>query len=642
MASNIVLVGLASDGPANQAVTVSSLRDLYRTFGGNYTERVFLTPTASAMSLQFTPLNTVSSSWNNKKILYNPYSDNSTFYFGQVGGSGMWVDLTYTPYLGMSDIVAAGQYILENGADSVTICRVGGEKARLLTSDNWYFESINRGDKYNNVVVSSTGSGISIYGLEPNFGRRDYSGIPSRIAAQINQDARLGACPVQVREFSETMSTITATLSGGSNGTLSSAEFSEFISVDCLPTATSHVAVLAPVTENLMTVILNELDEELSQPRMFIFNNPPTLAPINFVGATTSEAALNTYFGAVSTDPFSTSIYTNNQTVTGTLGLQIASTSTPPVFFTRAATGNLSTAVYSLSGALHMSPASSGTVTFSALNNKKIRAFGFWVTEGDRSVRIQGYDGAEAYTPVVGPTTLGSGTPYFIGLGVERPMTHIDVTLDSGSYNHFAIDNLQVRLIDTAGGNMDQVFASIRMLPERSPYVCSIYGDVDVSIAGNRYRRYGVEAVAELINREGGSLTNKGLKAITYRPQLNENEVFAAKANGFCPIVRKIGSGVSIYQGVTTDPDSDYLVTAKTSEIMSVGNEYLLQFMGRPLKEGTQTFLAQELKKKLSSKVSGVAIENVLIDLVDEVLRVLVECVIDNEIMSISFAAQTR
>lgn len=636
MATNILLVGIATDGPANETLEFNSISELTRTFGGYHVERSFLSATASALTLGFTPIGAVTPSWNNKKVLYNPYVEDNTLYFGQVGGSGLWVDVAYSPYLGMSDVVAAGRFCLENGATSVKVCRISGTKAALNTEEGWVFESAFRGSRYNDVLVTASSGRIAFSGLEPNYGSRVFTGTPDRMAAQINQEARIGACPVYVKNYSETFSVVTALLSGGTDGNVTPSALGDFLDTGNIPNNTSHVAVLAPINETYMSTVLDHLDEEYVQPRLFLFNSPSTLTPLSIIGSTTAENVLNTYFGSVSKDIFSS--YTNTQTVTGTLGLSISSTATPPIFYTRAVSGNLNTATYSTSGALHMAPAASGLVTFTALNSKKIRGFGFWVTEGNRCVKLQGYDGVEAYTPIYGPTTLTSGTPYFISMGVERPMTHVEVSLESGSYSHFAIDDLQVKLVDSAGGNMDQVFASIRLLPERSPYVSSIYGDVDCVINNTTVRRYGVEVVAEYINRNDCLITNKPLKTSVYRPLLNADEVEIAKLNGFSPIVRKIGNGVSVYQGMTTDPETDFVFSSKASQIASIANDFLFQYIGRPLREGTQVQIAEALSNKLKSSTTDVMINSVLVDYIDETLRVFIEGQIFDEIMKISFS----
>jgi hypothetical protein len=273
----VLFVGLATDGPNNVAFLPKNEKDL-SLFGSNFTERYSITPTASSVNLSYTPWTNPLNSVNGiKSYLFSPILSGSALYFGSLGSSGNYsLDLNYTPYVGKSDIIfAARKYNNDNGKMPY-IARLGGTYA-TLNIGNWQFCSRYAGSKYNKINITWDGSTLTVSGLAPNFPPLTYTGI-NNLKELVYRDYTIGTSPVQIINSTSTLSSFSAYLSGGTDGSFSDQDVDNFLQQNSIPIDVTHVVLLTNISSSMVTSIGNSMSLSNSQPRMF-FGNVSYTAP---------------------------------------------------------------------------------------------------------------------------------------------------------------------------------------------------------------------------------------------------------------------------------------------------------------------------------------------------------------------------
>jgi hypothetical protein len=283
--TRLVLVGLATDGPSNVAIRPNNERDLRFMLGGGFRERIFISPTATAVDLSFDPwsmpINEVD---GQKNYLFSPYYDQNNrrrIQFGNIGGSqDATVDFTYTPYLGKSDLIFAARKHIEVTGQMPYVVRLGGKKA-VLEIDGWVFEAKYAGKKYNRLSVTFDENGILISGLEPGYPlTRHASTSPADIKEFIKRDYAAGMSPVVcVQAGSAMVANGTYYLTDGEDGEITEEALTDFLANTTLPIDVTHVVILAELHSGLIESILTYYDEIEAQPRMFFANAPAFTSP---------------------------------------------------------------------------------------------------------------------------------------------------------------------------------------------------------------------------------------------------------------------------------------------------------------------------------------------------------------------------
>ena len=280
---SIVIVGLATDGPVNQPVKISNLSDLRKLFGGNYIQRESVTPTQTLVNLDFVSQGPIYNTLGGRKdYLYNPIILSSgAVQFGAPGGaSNLTLDLTYTPFLGVSDLITAMSWIHGNNASPVYVVRAGAVAA-TASSGNWLFESIYPGTRYNNLSIVASATGLVISGLEPQYPTCTYATTDSwSIEQQIAIDVDLGMCPVVLRTRGTNLGTFSIATSGGTDGVMNASTISSFLEGSTLPVDASHVFFLTEATSGVVSAIVDHTQDN-PQPRMYYVNAPTVTLPVS-------------------------------------------------------------------------------------------------------------------------------------------------------------------------------------------------------------------------------------------------------------------------------------------------------------------------------------------------------------------------
>lgn len=281
MPSRILLVGLATDGPSNVAFLPKNEKELRELYGGGYTERFVVSPTATSVTLSYTPWTLPTNKVNDEDSqLYAPYIDDTSILFGTVGGSGnQTIDLTYLPYVGKSDLICASRKYFENTGSSPYVMRLGGQKASITTSNNWTFEAKYPGAKYNSVKVAFSGLVLTVSGLAPNYRNNTYSGTAESIKKQVDHDFSLGLCPVRIVQNVTSLSSFSTFLSGGTDGSFSSSDLADMLDAHAIPADVTHIVCLAEISSGHITELNASLQDPGIQPRFYMFNAPSYSSP---------------------------------------------------------------------------------------------------------------------------------------------------------------------------------------------------------------------------------------------------------------------------------------------------------------------------------------------------------------------------
>lgn len=275
MAANFVLVGIATDGPSNVPTKPKNERELRALFGGDYTERFYITSSATSVVMQFTPWTLPQNTFDTKKrYLFAPYMNpdsKNVIQFGEVGGSGTHtLDMNYTPYLGKEDLILAATRFASITGEMPYVVRLGGTKA-TLTIEGWDFESKYAGGKYNYLGLASNGSAMTIFGLEPNYASKTYTYTTSdAVKGSIERDFDIGTSPVICTIAGTSMiSSGLYWFGSGTNGSFSDDDLSYFLTNFTFPIKTNHVLILNEISSGMVENIYSHLIEQETQPRMF-------------------------------------------------------------------------------------------------------------------------------------------------------------------------------------------------------------------------------------------------------------------------------------------------------------------------------------------------------------------------------------
>jgi hypothetical protein len=637
--ANILIVGTATDGPVNEVQKISSLGQLLNTFGGDYTEIVTLSPTATSHVLDFTPQGKVSNSntFNKKDILYFPSLEGNTYYFGSVGGTGLNVHLTYTPYLGDSDLINAARYSLENGAGSVNVMRIGGA-ASSLSASGWVFQATMRGSKYDNITITTTASSLTVGGLLPSFPVKTYTGDFETIVTQINTDAHAGFSPVFVSDWTTTIPILNAeNLAGGDNGVVDYASLYEFLDHGGTSSDISHVVVLGNLTNNISQLLSDTMADDMNQTRLYFFQTPDLTVPYLYRGATNAE----TYFYAENTELTKQTFdaLTHGSHPTSLLTCTISPTGA--MVFDKTQTGYTALKTYSGNKAFQLYPSNTTSVlTLTAPASSKIQSIGFWVPRGSDVMRVKGYDNSTLVSSATGLTGVASGTAQFLGVQFKKPMDYVTIDcLSSGSASGVVLDDVGIALVPAAGGNLDDIFAYIKELQIRHPNIATIAGSIDISVDGEIFRTNAVNALPPTLTKSDGLLTNQSIRGEGLYPIYSGLELNLATLNGINVPRRWINKDLAVHQGVVTDSTTKFTFASKSTDITRIAATFLRQFLGKQLKQGNQQMIATELRNKVSV-VPEVTIIEVLVDYTDGLMRAYIEGSIYGEIMKISFTVK--
>jgi len=279
-----LICGTATDGATNECFLPKDERELVKYLGGNFIERRLVSPTASSLSLTYTPWTSPTNQVNGlSNYLYSALVSANSVSFGAIGlcatGATNTVDLTYTPYLGVSDLLFAARKYLQITGTMPYILRLGGVAASLSVS-GWAFSAKYPGQRYNSVVVSGNGSNlIRIYGMEPNYPAVTYTGDWDTIYNSIYRDFYFGICPIIATNSSTTMPSGIYHLTSGTDGTPASGDITSFFDMIDLPSEVSHILMLYPLDSNVINLAYANFDASLVQPRAIITPAPAYTDP---------------------------------------------------------------------------------------------------------------------------------------------------------------------------------------------------------------------------------------------------------------------------------------------------------------------------------------------------------------------------
>jgi hypothetical protein len=637
MATNVLILGTATDGPSNTCVQVNNLTTLKQTFGGEYIQNVSLTATATSAILDYTPQTTVKNSDTLLTgILYSPTVQDKTLYFGSIGGTGKLLNLHYCPYTESSDIISNATYLLENGQTNFYCGRLGGVSANC-DLDDWVFTSKYRGIKYNNISLDISTSGIIFEAFE-NYPEKTYFGDVDTVVSKINRDCDSGLLPFYISKYNIEAfpPDDTYTLSNGSDGAVDFNSINEFLDINEIPYNVTHVVVLGHIDNNIMGRISDFYNDNFNQLRQFCFQVPRLVGGVNYSGGLVAS----TTFGLQ--NPFAP-INTFEATLSGTVLSTIEGCSISPTGAIVVDNLNPTTSgyvAYSGTKSLRLFPVSSGALTFTPPANKKISSFGFWSCKGSESYRLTAFDQNNIIYETTSLTGVVAEAKYFFGCQFNKPATRIELLLiDTDDHLNTTIDDVTVGVVASAGNenNVDDIMSYLRQLQIRHPFVTLFAGTCDLSINGQTWVQNSVNAVSLILLENDGLLTNKPSKILRTTPNYAEPEIEFAYLNGINVFRRWIGNNsVAVDSSVCSDSTFSYNYNSKVCEIQKHAVQYLRKFLGNNLQQGYQSNLSNTLKGILD-QIKNITIEDVTIYLNDGVLTVFIQGLIFSQILKISF-----
>jgi len=641
MATNCLIVGTATNGPCNLVTRVDNLAKLKQIFGGDYVQTEFITATASSVVLDYPNQSSVKneSSDGRTGVLYRPTVQESTMYFGSIGGTGDVMDFTYTPYLGDADLLNASNYLLDNGAAGFYVCRIGGSYASIVR-DGWSFMSNYKGLQFNDITLTTTATSIIVDAFQ-QFPTRTYTGEVEDMVKNINSDSSLGIIPFYIAESTQTPTIFTSvSMTGGLNGVIDYNAVNEFINSSTIPPDVTHVFVLGPVDSNILDLLNSSFLEQTYQLRIWGFQAPSLDGAYPYYGANTAETAFKLQNPGVGSQSFEG--FTHNTSLSV---LQSCSVSPTGLVIDRTQSGYGNNRVHGGTKGLQLFPNNTfTTITLTPPSTGyKINSLGFWLGSGEYRLRVKAYSGNEVMFYADSLTGVASGTAHFMGLQFKKPATKVTLSGIQGAIpSRVTLDDVYIGVVTAAGSgnNLDDVLAYIRGSQIKHPMVALFGGDCFLQIGAQSYKKPTVLAAALVTLQNNGLLTNKSAKVLGVDPVFSEDELELAYLNGINLFRRWIGSGIAVDKGVCLDTTFSYSYTTRLSEISSVATIYLRKFIGFQLQRGYQQNIATELKTKLAV-IEDVTIEDVVVDYMDGVMRVFIEGLIYGEILKISFNVRT-
>ena len=288
----LLIVGLATDGPSYQVFRPKDETELVSLYGGNYTEQFTVPGTGTFVDLTYTPWarqtqNIVdgvrdylfSPVVSGATLLSNPIgavSGNPLLVFGSTGSpTGSTIQVRYTPYLGGSDLICAGRSYLATTGKTPYVCRVGGHYAYAAAS-GWLLTSKYAGARYRDLTATITPTSLTVGGMEPNYATLTYTGAtPYDIWVQVETDYSLGVSPFKILRYPGVgISVPSLPFNNGDDGVLDETVFSTFVDSLEAPLNITHVLVLTPCSSGFVNAIYDLYSDTDNQVRVFIMPAP--------------------------------------------------------------------------------------------------------------------------------------------------------------------------------------------------------------------------------------------------------------------------------------------------------------------------------------------------------------------------------
>ena len=624
MASNVLLVGLATDGPSNEVHTFGSSAELLEVYGGSFLETFSVSPTGTTVPLSYLPQSQVQPFLNGQPYSYfTPAVIGKTFAFGSMGGTGVTLGAQYTPYLGTSDLVLASRYLFENLETDVHVCRIGGASSSFDTGTGWRFSSNYRGAKFNSLSLTSTATSLAVNAFE-SFPPRTYTGTTDEIVKQVNMDSSAGLCPLFVESYTQTTPTLSATLTGGLNGVLDYGSVREFLINTTIPDEISQVVFLGEVDYASMSAISDFLEDPENQTRLFWAQAPSTDDYLLYTGAAgkTGFNTRNTYTNLQNFDAL-----VHNSTLSATLGCSFSPATA--AIYDNTQVGFTTYQTSSGTNGLRLFPASATAISISPTSTGGILSVGF--DAFGPSLVVSAY---QESTLISSYTTVATG---FVGMEFAAPVTELLLTPATGSFNTIAIDDLRIGMVPSLDQVTDNIVYSARQLPSRHPQVGLFTGAIDIRVGQQLFTTHAVLGGAYVLAKNDSSITNKTLSALDISPRFTETQHDLLNKNGINAFRDWIGSGTAVNSVIMSDGVWNYNFANAYAQIFRISTPYLRRYLGSSLKSGSQSMIANRLRDLLLASLDGVTLDKVVVEVVESSLNVYMEGSVYNQILSLSF-----
>lgn len=174
-------------------------------------------------------------------------------------------------------------------------------------------------------------------------------------------------------------------------------------------------------------------------------------------------------------------------------------------------------------------------------------------------------------------------------------------------------------------------------IPYRHSMIVGVLGTAESTLRTGRRTRWAAECAAlGFALSNSYNLTNVKVPAITFDPQLSENDLKLMKLNGFLPLNRYIYNDIGTYEGCVMGLNQSFLFSSKTAEVQAIAANYLQRFFGQSLAQGPQPSITLELNSRLSA-INWLKIESVDCTVLGDVLYCTVTGSMPGEILDISF-----
>jgi hypothetical protein len=527
------------------------------------------------------------------------------------------------PYLGKSDLVLASRYLFENQETDVHVCRIGGASSTFDTGTGWKFRSNYRGAKFNSLSLTTTATSLAVNAFE-SFPSRSYTGSTDEIVKQVNMDSSAGLCPLFVSTYTQTIPTLSATLTGGLDGVVDYGSIREFLVNTTIPDEISQVVFLGEVDYASVSAISDLLEDPENQTRLFWAQAPSTDGYLLYTGATgkTSFNTRNTYTSLQNFDALA-----HNSTLSATLGCSFSPTTA--AVYDNTQVGFTTYQTSSGTNGLRLFPSAATSITLTPATTGGILSVGF--DAFGPSLVVNAY---QESTLISSYTTVATG---FVGMEFASPVTELTLTPATGSFNTIAIDDLRIGMVPSLDQVTDNIVYSARQLPYRHPQVGLFTGSIDVRVGQQLFTTHAVLGGAYVLAKNDSSITNKTLSAISISPRFTETQHELLNKNGINAFRDWIGSGTAVNSVIMSDGVWNYNFANAYAQIFRISTPYLRRYLGSSLKSGAQSIIATNLRNLLLANLEGVVLDNVQVEVVEGSLNVFMEGSVYNQILSLSF-----